>query len=85
MRARTSNEPLAPGAEQTLAEVWRDILKIDEIGPADNFFELGGHSLLSLRVATAFQRRTGLSLDARAMFFQTLREVAMGVGRKVQR
>jgi amino acid adenylation domain-containing protein len=84
MRARTSNEPLAPGAEQALADVWRDILKTDEIGPGDNFFELGGHSLLSLRVAAAFLRRTGMSLDPRAMFFQTLREVAMGVGRKVQ-
>jgi amino acid adenylation domain-containing protein len=84
MRAHTSNEPLAPGAEQALADVWRDILKTDKIGPEDNFFELGGHSLLSLRVAAAFQRRTGLSLDPRAMFFQTLREVAMGVGRKVQ-
>jgi amino acid adenylation domain-containing protein len=83
MRARTSNEPLAPGAEQALADVWRDILKTDEIGPGDNFFELGGHSLLSLRVAAAFLRRTGMNLDPRAMFFQTLREVAMGVGRKV--
>jgi acyl-CoA synthetase (AMP-forming)/AMP-acid ligase II len=83
MRASTSNEPLAPGAEQALADVWRDILKTDEIGPGDNFFELGGHSLLSLRVAAAFLRRTGMSLDPRAMFFQTLREVAMGVGRKV--
>ena len=84
MRAHTSNEPLAPGVEQALAEVWRDILKTDQIGPGDNFFELGGHSLLSLRVSAAFLRRTGLSLDPRAMFFQTLREVAMGVGRRAQ-
>ena len=82
MRVRASNEPLAPGAEQALADVWRDILKTDEIGPGDNFFELGGHSLLSLRVAAAFLRRTGMKLDPRALFFQTLREVAMGVGRK---
>ena len=84
VRAHTSNEPLAPGAEQALAEVWRDVLKTDEIGPGDNFFELGGHSLLCLRVAAAFLRRTGLSLDPRAMFFQTLREVAMGAGREAR-
>jgi amino acid adenylation domain-containing protein len=82
-RAHAGNEPLAPGTEQALADVWRDILKTDEIGPGDNFFELGGHSLLSLRVVAAFQRRTGMNLDPRAMFFQTLREVAMGVDRKV--
>jgi amino acid adenylation domain-containing protein len=82
MRARTTDEPLAPGAEQTLAEVWREILKADQVGPNDNFFELGGHSLLSLRVSAAFKRRTGVNLDPRAMFFQSLREVAMGVSRQ---
>jgi amino acid adenylation domain-containing protein len=84
MRARTSNDPLAPGAEQALADVWREILKTDNVGPSDNFFELGGHSLLSLRVAAAFKQRTGANLDPRAMFFQTLREVAMGVSRQLQ-
>ena len=31
--------------ERTIAGIWRDILKADEIGVDDNFFDLGGHSL----------------------------------------
>jgi hypothetical protein len=32
--------------EQTIAQVWRKVLKIEQIGVHDNFFDLGGHSLL---------------------------------------
>lgn len=31
--------------EKTLADIWSEILEIDNIGIDDNFFELGGHSL----------------------------------------
>lgn len=78
-RAHRQAEPLAEGIEQILAEIWRDILGASEVGPGDNFFELGGHSLLSLRVAAAIERRTGSRMDPRALFFQTLREVAAGI------
>jgi amino acid adenylation domain-containing protein len=76
--ARNLAEPLAPGNEQALGDVWSTFLEVGAVSPHDNFFELGGHSLLSLRVAAAFERRTGLRLDPRAQFFQTLREVAAG-------
>lgn len=79
MRATTSDEPPAPGTEQLVAEIWRDILKIDRVGAEDNFFELGGHSLLSLRVAAAVERRTGWRMDPRTLFFQNLRQIAAAV------
>lgn len=78
-RAHKASEPPAPGIEQTLAEIWCEVLAADTVGSGDNFFELGGHSLLSLRVAAAVERRTGLHMDPRALFFQTLREVAAGL------
>jgi amino acid adenylation domain-containing protein len=84
MRTDISAEPLASGAEQQLADVWRGFLQTEGIGPGDNFFELGGHSLLSMEVAREFQRRTGIKLDARAMFFQSLREVVQGASRKAE-
>jgi len=77
-RAKGAEEPLKPGMEQTIAEIWREYLETNSVGPADNFYELGGHSLLSLRVAAAIERRTGWRMDPRAMFFQTLREIAAG-------
>jgi hypothetical protein len=75
-RATQSDEPPAPGMEQLLADIWRDFLKVDHVGAHDNFFELGGHSMLSFRVATAVAEKTGWRMDSRAMFFQSLRQVA---------
>jgi amino acid adenylation domain-containing protein len=70
------SEPPAPGTEQLLAEIWRDILRVDEVNAGDNFFDLGGHSLLAIRVAVALQRQIGWRMDPRSLFFQTLRQVA---------
>ena len=81
-RAHRQDEPLADGPERMLAEIWCDILGTSEVGPGDNFFELGGHSLLSLRVAAAVEHRTGWRMDPRALFFQTLREVAAGIAQR---
>lgn len=38
--------PPVTAAQRTIAEMWRDLLGIEEVGITDNFFELGGHSLL---------------------------------------
>jgi len=54
----SSAAPSTP-TEMALAEIWRDVLRIEHVGVRDNFFELGGHSLLMtqviLRVRDAFQ------------------------------
>lgn len=67
--------PLAP-MEVLLASVWSDVLQVERIGLNDNFFDLGGHSLLSLRVAAAVATRSGWRMDPRALFFQTLGQLA---------
>jgi amino acid adenylation domain-containing protein len=75
-RATENVEPPAPGIEQVLADIWRELLKVEHVGAHDNFFELGGHSLLSLSVVAAVTEKTGWRMDSRALFFQTLRQVA---------
>jgi acyl carrier protein len=70
--------PPAQGAEQRLADIWRDVLRVERVGAEDNFFELGGHSLLSLRVVSAVQKAFGWRMDPRTMFFQNLRQIAAG-------
>jgi acyl carrier protein len=62
--------------EQLLADIWRDVLKVERIGAGDNFFELGGHSLHTFRVAAAVQKQLGWRMDPRTLFFQTLRQIA---------
>jgi acyl transferase domain-containing protein len=46
----TPYEPPAPGAETEIAEIWCEVLGIEQIGVNDNFFELGGHSLTAVRL-----------------------------------
>jgi amino acid adenylation domain-containing protein len=69
-------EAPAAGREQQLAAIWTELLGIPRAGANDNFFEIGGHSLLALRVTVAARRRFGWRIDPRALFYQTLRQVA---------
>jgi len=54
-------------AEQTLAEIWAELLPVDRAGLDDHFFQLGGDSILSLQVIGRASRR-GLRLTARQIF-----------------
>lgn len=74
-------EAPAPGLEDHLANIWRRILKVSRVGADDNFFELGGHSLLALQTSVAVENETGLRLDPRSMFFNSLRQIALQLQR----
>ncbi|HEY6353583.1 MAG TPA: non-ribosomal peptide synthetase, partial [Burkholderiaceae bacterium] len=66
--------------EETLAQIWREVLNVERVGRQDNFFELGGHSLLAVRVL-ARMRAAGLYADVRALFTSpTLAGLAGAVG-----
>ncbi|MEU8199454.1 condensation domain-containing protein [Microbispora amethystogenes] len=54
--------------EELLAEIWREVLKVPQVGPHDNFFALGGHSLLATQVVSRFLARTGQELSLRDLF-----------------
>ncbi len=53
--------------EETLARIWSEILKVDEVGVHDNFFELGGDSILSIQVI-ARANQAGLRLTPKQIF-----------------
>ncbi len=46
--ARRKYEPPAEGAERMLAELWSELLGVEQVSRHDNFFELGGHSALAI-------------------------------------
>ncbi|SCF05293.1 amino acid adenylation domain-containing protein [Micromonospora matsumotoense] len=47
--------PVGP-VETLVAEVWRAVLGVPEVGVTDDFFDLGGHSLLATRVVARLRR-----------------------------
>jgi amino acid adenylation domain-containing protein len=54
--------------EQTLADIWAEVLQRDAIGRHDNFFELGGHSLLSVQVATKTKKAFSVDIPVGQLF-----------------
>ncbi|MFI7024044.1 amino acid adenylation domain-containing protein [Micromonospora sp. NPDC049900] len=47
--------PTGP-VESLVAEVWRAVLGVSQVGATDDFFELGGHSLLATQVVARLRR-----------------------------
>jgi len=54
--------------EQQLAEIWRELLKVEKVGREQNFFELGGHSLLALQMTARIRRTLQVELPVRSAF-----------------
>jgi amino acid adenylation domain-containing protein len=61
-------EPPQGEAEEALAAIWQEVLKVDRVGREDNFFALGGHSLLATRVMTRVREVLGTDLPLLAIF-----------------
>jgi amino acid adenylation domain-containing protein len=66
--------------EEALAELWKDILRVDRVGAFDNFFERGGHSLLATQLVSRVQQTFEIDLKLRSLFeAPTLAELALVV------
>lgn len=63
-------------SEKILADVWTQVLGIDQIGIHDSFFSLGGDSILGVQVVARAQR-AGIRITPKQLFdYQTLAELA---------
>jgi amino acid adenylation domain-containing protein len=54
--------------EQVIANIWEDVLHLDQVGIHDDFFELGGHSLLATQVTSRVRSVFHLELPLRRFF-----------------
>jgi amino acid adenylation domain-containing protein/non-ribosomal peptide synthase protein (TIGR01720 family) len=61
-----SETPRTP-AEEVLARIWSEVLRVRAVGVRDSFFELGGDSILSLQVV-ARAAAAGLRVSLRQLF-----------------
>jgi amino acid adenylation domain-containing protein len=67
VEARVFAPPHTP-QEQAIAEIWREVLRLDRVGRDDDFFALGGHSILATQVLSRVRRELGVDLPLRTLF-----------------
>jgi hypothetical protein len=62
--------------ERILADIWQNVLHLEQVGVHDNFFELGGASMQSLQMI-AKANMYGFKLKVEQIFeYQTIAELA---------
>ncbi|HEU4884412.1 MAG TPA: amino acid adenylation domain-containing protein [Longimicrobium sp.] len=66
--ARRGFEAPVGEAEQALAEIWADVLRVERVGRWDDFFELGGHSLLAVRVISRVRQVLAVEIALGELF-----------------
>lgn len=54
--------------EETLAQIWAEVLHLPRIGIHDNFFDAGGHSLKVMQVVNRVRSAYGINLSVISMF-----------------
>jgi amino acid adenylation domain-containing protein len=69
-RPESEQSYVAPrtAVEESLAEIWAQVLKVARVGIHDSFFDLGGHSLLATQVMSRVREELRVELPLRAFF-----------------
>jgi amino acid adenylation domain-containing protein len=69
-QARLERPYVAPRTptEDTIAKIWREVLRAEKVGAEDDFFELGGHSLLVTQVVSRMRKAFDRDLPIRWLF-----------------
>ncbi|HET6364287.1 MAG TPA: amino acid adenylation domain-containing protein [Nitrospirota bacterium] len=67
--------------EQSLAEIWTNVLGVERVGVNDNFFELGGNSLLAVKLFVRIHKWAGIDMPLATLFKSpTIRALAKLLG-----
>ncbi len=68
---RTLATPYVPPGsdfERAVAEIWQEMLGVEQVGVHDNFFDLGGNSLAGLRVTRRLKDRLGADVSEVSLY-----------------
>jgi amino acid adenylation domain-containing protein len=58
-------------AQQRVAVLWKEVLRVGRVGLDDNFFDIGGHSLLLVKIHAGLKREFGRELPLVELFQYT--------------
>jgi acyl transferase domain-containing protein/thioesterase domain-containing protein len=67
-RAPAANAATLNPVEAVIAEVWRELLGVDEVARDDDFFALGGHSLAAVRLFARIRKQWNVDLPLATLF-----------------
>jgi acyl carrier protein len=71
--------PMSP-FEETLAGFWRELLRLEHVGPDASFFDHGGHSLLAARLIARVRDEFQVEMPIRSLFeHPTIAEFALAI------
>jgi non-ribosomal peptide synthetase component F/acyl carrier protein len=59
---------VADAVERAVAEIWRDVLGIEQVGREDDFFALGGSSLTAMQITARAATAFDVELDLEVVF-----------------
>jgi hypothetical protein len=66
--------------EKALAQIWCELIGLDEVGVTDDFFDLGGHSVLVTQVAARIRKAFDVDIGLQPIFEKpTIAELARTV------
>jgi amino acid adenylation domain-containing protein/non-ribosomal peptide synthase protein (TIGR01720 family) len=54
--------------EETIAQIWAEVLRVDRVGITDNYFALGGDSILSIQVVSRVRDALGVEMSPLTLF-----------------
>lgn len=54
--------------EKLIADIWSELLQVDQVGIRDDFFELGGTSIVAMQIMARLERETGKRLPLAGLF-----------------
>lgn len=54
--------------EQQLADVWAQVLQVQQVGVYDHFFDIGGHSLAGMKMLALVHQELGVELSLKDLF-----------------
>ncbi|MEM9821439.1 MAG: amino acid adenylation domain-containing protein, partial [Bacteroidota bacterium] len=73
----SGNQQPTTEIEKTLAEIWKKLLKLENVGRQDNFFEIGGNSLIAIRIISAVRKQLDQKPDLEDIFtYPTIEQLA---------
>lgn len=67
--------------ERVIADIWAEILGVEQVGPSDNFFELGGHSLVATQIISRLRKKFKVELPFRVIFEE---QTVRAIGQKIE-